>query len=122
MLLPIIKRLTFLIIIFHAPMGKFQLESELKLPLFSGLTVVPFNWLCWFCRPFVSIVTSSASLVGCFYPGRVTEETFRQPTKLADDVATVTKDLQDQNSQLNGTTAKPKIEVILILILIKKHW
>ena len=28
---------------FQAPMGRFQVGSELELPLFSGFTVVPFN-------------------------------------------------------------------------------
>jgi hypothetical protein len=35
----------FLNIMFQAPMGRFQLESNLKLPLLSGFTFVPFNWL-----------------------------------------------------------------------------
>ena len=32
----------FLNIMFHAQMGKFQLESKLELPLFLGLTIVLF--------------------------------------------------------------------------------
>ena len=32
----------FLNIMFYAPMGRFQLESKLELPLFSGFTVVLF--------------------------------------------------------------------------------
>ena len=31
---------------FQAPKGRFQLESKLELPLFSGFTVAPFNLLC----------------------------------------------------------------------------
>ena len=30
------------------PMRRWQLKSKLKLLLFSGFTVVSFNWLCWF--------------------------------------------------------------------------
>ena len=32
--------LMFLNTMFHAPMGRFQLEPKLELPLFSGFTVV----------------------------------------------------------------------------------
>ena len=40
------------------------LQSKLKLPLFSGNTVVPFNYVDS-SRPFVGFLTSSAGLVGC---------------------------------------------------------
>ena len=47
---------------FHAPMGRFQLEF-IVLPLFS--TVVPSNiYVCLSCRPFVVIATFSTGLVG----------------------------------------------------------
>ena len=38
----------FLNIMLQAPIGRFPLESELKLPLFSGFTASLLNWLCWF--------------------------------------------------------------------------
>ena len=42
----------FLNIMFHAPMGRFQLESKLELSLFAGFTVLPFNQLCSFLQAF----------------------------------------------------------------------
>jgi hypothetical protein len=53
----------FLNIMFHAPMGRFQLDQNLELPLFSVFTVVPFNCCVYSYRPFVAI-TSLAGLVG----------------------------------------------------------
>ena len=50
---PLFKSM-FLNIMFYAPMERFQLESELKLPLFSGFIIVPS------CRSFVTFVISSA--------------------------------------------------------------
>ena len=49
---------------FHAPMGRFKLDQNFELPLFSVFTVVPFNCCVHSCRPFVAI-TTSAGLVGC---------------------------------------------------------
>ena len=42
----------FLNIMFHAPIRRFQLESTLKLLLFSCLAVVPFNKILWFLQAF----------------------------------------------------------------------
>ena len=50
---------TFLNIMFRAPMGRFQLESKLELPLFSGFTVVPFSCVCSY-RPFIILLQSPA--------------------------------------------------------------
>ena len=57
--------LMFLIIMFHASVGRLQLNQNFELPLFSVFTVIPFNCCVHFCRPFVVITTSSAGLVGC---------------------------------------------------------
>ena len=38
----------FLNTMFPALMGRFQLESKLKFPLFSSFTVILFSWLCQF--------------------------------------------------------------------------
>ena len=38
----------FLNVMLLEPMERFQLELKLELPLFSGFTVVPFNYLCSF--------------------------------------------------------------------------
>ena len=37
---------------FHAPIRRFQLQSKLELPVFSGFTIVPFNQLCSFLQAF----------------------------------------------------------------------
>ena len=34
----------FLNVLFQALMGRFQLQSKLKLPLFSRFILVPINW------------------------------------------------------------------------------
>ena len=62
---------------FHAPLGRFQLESKLELPLFSGFTVVPIQLVV-----FVSAQT-----------GR--QKKLRHPTRPAEDVRT-TKGLQER--------------------------
>ena len=79
-----IKVSMFLNIMFHAPMGRFQLDQNFELPLFSVFTVVQFNCCVHSCRPFAAI-TSSAGLIGCRgsycwtptfnYQGRATVET-----------------------------------------------
>jgi hypothetical protein len=46
-------------------MGRFQLESKLKLPLFSGFTIVPFNFLYAFLY-FCNIVGKSCWLLEVF--------------------------------------------------------
>ena len=70
---------------FHAPMGRFQLELIYCFTYFS--TVVSFN-ICVFlsCRPFV-----------------VSEET-STPTRPVENVVLTTKGLQERNTQmLDGT-------------------
>ena len=52
-------------IMFETPMGRFELESKLNLPLFSGFTVVPFYCCVHSCRSFVNNLTSLAGVVGC---------------------------------------------------------
>ena len=52
-------------IMFHALMGKFQLELFIFITYFS--TVFPFNKLCFLsCRPFVVNATFLTGLVGCW--------------------------------------------------------
>ena len=57
-------------IMFQAPMGRFQLESKLKVPLFSGVIFFPFNLSpslgCWplefkldYCAYFINLFSSS---------------------------------------------------------------
>ena len=89
-------------------MERFQLKSTLKLPLFSGFTIVHSIGCVGSCRPFVTVITS-AGLIGCrkvssvywlsksFFclPAWATEETFRHPIRPADNVTTVTKGLKE---------------------------
>ena len=44
---------------FYAPMGRFQLQLKLELPLFSSFTIVHSNSCVCSCRPFVVLTTSS---------------------------------------------------------------
>ena len=74
-------------IMFHAPMGGFQLELIYYFtyfPLSSHLTVVFLS-----CRPFVVITT------------------FSTPTRSVENVVLTTKGLQERNAQLlDGTTVE----------------
>ena len=93
-------------IMFHAPMGRFQLEF-IVLPLFS--TVVPSN-ICMFlyCRPFAVITTFSTDLVGV----EETEVT-STPTRPVENVVITAKDLQDTNIHiLDWTTMENKDKII----------
>jgi hypothetical protein len=74
----------FLNIVFHAAMGRFQLESKLELPLFSGFTIVPFKifilllFLRHLLQVLLSVEVSSIAWLGKLItinsPGRATEE------------------------------------------------
>ena len=69
---------------FHAKIGRFQLESKLELPLFSGFTVVPFNCVRWAWAFELQRSTAHAKR----------QKKLRQP-RPADDVTKVTKGLQE---------------------------
>ena len=70
---------------FHAPMGRLQLELTLELPLFSGCVRS--------CRPFVVFTTSSAGIVEC----RRRQKKLRHPTRPAEeDFVRTTKVLQEE--------------------------
>ena len=59
----LIKTSILLNIMFHAPMGRFQLELIYYFTYFS--TVAPSSiFVCLSCRPFVVITTLSTGLVG----------------------------------------------------------
>ena len=49
---------------FHALMGRFQLNQNFELPLFSVFTIVLFNCFVYSSRPFVAITISFAG-IGC---------------------------------------------------------
>ena len=62
------QRIDVLNVMFQTPMGRFQLKSKLKLSLFSGLTFVPFSWLCWFLKSFhYHFVRRSCWLSKCLF-------------------------------------------------------
>jgi hypothetical protein len=87
-------------IMFHAPMGRFQLEFIYYFTYFS--TIVPSN-SCVFisCRPFVVDTTLSTGLVG------VEVSSVSTPTGPVENVALTTKALQERNTQLlDGTTVE----------------
>ena len=91
---------------FHAPMGRFQLEF-IVIPLFS--TVVPCN-ICMFlsCRPFV-VITFSTGLVGV----EVWTEVTSTPTRPFENVVITTEGLQDRNNLLlDGRTVENKGKLI----------
>ena len=94
-------------IMFHAPMGRFQLELIYYFTYFS--TVVPSN-ICVFhtCRSFV-FNTFSAGLVGdevSSVSWHGIEET-STPTIPVENIVLTAKGLQDRNTQmLDGTTVE----------------
>ena len=91
-------------IMFHAQMGRFQLESKLELPLFTGFTAILFNQLCSFLQAFRYF----CGIVGRFWLSqfflfkfqRSNVQTGRQKKlgqlRPADDVTKVTKGLQER--------------------------
>ena len=86
---------------FHAPMGRFQLELIYNFTYFS--TVVPSN-SCVFlsCRPFVVNTTFSTGLVGVEIPS------VSCPSQEAEET---TKGLQERNTQLlDGTTVEKLVK------------
>ena len=80
---------------FHVPMGRFQLESKLELPLFYIFIFifVPSIICVRSCSPFVVLTTSSADLVGC-------RSFFCRPAWAVDR--------QAYRSEFIGTTVKPE--------------
>ena len=91
-------------ILFHAPMGRFQLELIYYFTYFS--TVVPSN-SCVFLSYSPFFVNTTFSTVN--YPSQETEET-STPTRPVENIVLTTKGLQERNTTVrwddSGKTGK----------------
>ena len=88
----LIKMSILLNIMFHAPMGRFQLEVIYYFFTYFS-TVVPSNFcVSLSCRPFIVNTTFSTGIVGLLEEGTST------PTRPVENVVLTTKGLQDRNN------------------------
>ena len=89
---------------FHAPMGKFQLEL-IEITFF---TVVPFNSCALSCRSFV--LNSN-----CQLPKPGDTRNFNTEKYRVENVVITTKSLQERTQPLNGTTVKKDNSNLILL-------
>ena len=103
-------------IMFHAPMGRFQLELIYYFTYFSPLSHPMVVFLS--CRPFAVNTAFSTGLVG------VKVSSTSTPTRPVENIVLTTKGLQDRNIHIfDGRTVENKGKLILTEIFpsVQKH-